>query len=73
MDFLLLIKFDHVNNMSLITLLFKTCQWNPNPGKGCILLTVYMLTSALMFQNFEKNVKSCSIGLQLYYKLIPVF
>ena len=31
------------------------------------------MASALTLQNFEKKVKSCTIGLQLYYKLIPVF
>ena len=45
MDFLLLIKFDHLNNtyaMSFITLLFKNMPVEPKPWKGLYFVTVSM-------------------------------
>ena len=70
--------------MFLITLLFISMPVEAKPRKMAIFCdsfhasSYYMSTetaSALMFQNFEKNVnrssifnKIASIGLQLYYK-----
>ena len=68
--------------MSLITLLFKNMPVEPKLRKGLYYVTVFMPLCIVCRQKqqvhlcsktLRKNVKSCTIGLQLYYKLILFF